>query len=70
MSAPSHPYRASDASAAPTEREPVDVLATGGRIAPWLLLGWALIRIALCTVHALDFQGFVALVIVAFAMAR
>jgi len=70
MSEPSHPYRASAESATPPERQPVDVLATGGRIAPWLLLGWAIVRLAICTVHGLDFQGFFALVIVAYAMAR
>ncbi|MGH7295393.1 MAG: hypothetical protein ACRELB_10690 [Polyangiaceae bacterium] len=63
-----HPYRSSVRPAAPA-RIAVDPLARAQRAAEYFVLGWALLRLVLCAVRGLDFEGCIALVILAWRFA-
>ncbi|MGD0526608.1 MAG: hypothetical protein ABSE49_15785 [Polyangiaceae bacterium] len=60
----SSPYR----SAPVPVGEPPDPLCAAERIAVRLLLGWALLRVGVCSLKSLDPEGFIALVIVVTAV--
>jgi hypothetical protein len=49
-----------------TPREP---LQSAQHVARIVILGWALLRVGVSAVHGLDFEGFVALVVVVSCMA-
>lgn len=46
-----------------SERGPAVSPGLGERIASWMVLGWAVVRVALCATRSLDVQGVVALFI-------
>jgi hypothetical protein len=60
----SSPYR----SAPVPVPEGPDPLCVAGRIAGRLVLGWALLRVGVCSLKGLDLEGFSALVIVVTAV--
>ncbi|HEY1696035.1 MAG TPA: hypothetical protein VGG39_27900 [Polyangiaceae bacterium] len=64
MRARPHPYR-SRSALPPTEARTVDPLARAQRVAEVLVLGWAALRLVLCSLHGLDFEGCIALVLLA-----
>jgi hypothetical protein len=64
-----HPYRTPVLRVATPVREPSGVLDKAQGLASWLLLGWAALRVGVCTFEGLDLVGFVALVIVVMAVA-
>jgi hypothetical protein len=62
--APSSPYRIP----ARVSPEPLDSLGTSQRVAQRLVVGWAILRVGVCTVVGVDLEGVLALVIVATAV--
>jgi hypothetical protein len=58
------PYRISAPHIAVSPHEAADPMGIAQRVANRFLLGWAVLRVAVCTVRGLDLEGFVALVIV------
>jgi hypothetical protein len=64
MSALPHPYRTFERAEPARRAQPVDPLRAAERNASRFVLGWALLRVGVCSVRGMDFEGFVALVIV------
>jgi hypothetical protein len=64
----SQPYRVPERRKAP-EAEPRDPLGAAFRLVGYFVLGWAFLRLAVCSVRGIDFEGFVALVIFVAAVA-
>jgi hypothetical protein len=64
MSARLHPYRTAGLAEPERPAEPVDPLRAAERRASQFVVGWALLRIAVCSVRGMDLEGFVALAIV------
>jgi short subunit fatty acids transporter len=64
----SSPYRNPGRPVATPRGEPADALDRAQKLANGFVLGWALLRIAVCTVKGLDLEGFLALVIVVTAV--
>jgi hypothetical protein len=63
-----HPYRSPECPTPAFFRGPADPLAVARLVSKAFLLVWALLRVAICTTRGLDFEGFVALVIVVAAV--
>jgi hypothetical protein len=63
-----HPYRIT-ARRRQLARAPVDPLVSGQRLARGAVLGWAFLRVVVCSMRGMDFEGFLALVIVVTAVA-
>jgi hypothetical protein len=57
-----HPYR-SPAPPCPAPVDAADGFRVGQQLAHQVLVVWALVRVGVCAVTGLDFEGFVALVI-------
>jgi hypothetical protein len=68
MSRPVLPFAGPYRSAAVVPPEPPDSLGMAQRAAQQLVLGWALLRVGVCTRKGLDLEGFIALVIVVTAL--
>jgi hypothetical protein len=62
----SSPYRSAPAPVA--AHETPDSLGSAQRVASRFVLGWAVLRVGICTVKGLDLEGFIALVIVVTAL--
>jgi hypothetical protein len=60
----SSPYRASARPVRTHRHETADPLRLAQRVVGWFVLGWALVRLAVCAVSGLDVDGFIALVVV------
>jgi hypothetical protein len=69
MSALPHPYRTAERASQPQQARPVDPLWAAERGASHFVVGWALLRVAVCSARGMDFEGFVALAIVVTAVA-
>ncbi len=63
MAAP-HPYRIPELDAAPRPCESGDALRSAQSLARVFLLGWSLLRVAVCSVRGLDLEGCAALAVV------
>ncbi len=63
MRAPRNPYRIAERPDGAPVLEPVDPLGAALRLANHLVLGWALLRVVVCSIRGLDLEGFVAIVI-------
>ena len=63
-----HPYRSAARREQPA-RAPVDQLASSQRLAVGFVLGWAFLRVAVCSMRGMDLEGFLALVVVVTAVA-
>jgi hypothetical protein len=59
-----HPYRVAVRPGATSRTTPLEPLESAQRVAGFAILGWALLRLGVCTMRGLDFEGFVGLVIV------
>ncbi len=64
----SHPYRTPDGSSPVASRKAATGLEAALRAAIVVVFVWSLVRVALCSFRGLDFEGFVALVIVVTAV--
>jgi hypothetical protein len=68
--AKSHPYRSPPTVEPRAVRESDDALATAQRYACYFVVGWALLRVGICTTRGLDLEGVVALVVLVTAIHR
>jgi hypothetical protein len=64
-----HPYRTAIPSQRRADAGACEPLERARVIARVFLLGWALLRVGVCSVRGLDFEGFIALVMVADSIA-
>jgi hypothetical protein len=64
----SNPYRIAARPTAAAQREGADPLGIAQRVASQFVLGWALLRVGICSVRGLDLEGFIAVVIVVTAV--
>ncbi len=63
-----HPYRSPERCAEAPPAEPLDALRGAQLTAKVFLLGWSLVRVAVCAVRGLDLEGCAAVVIVVAAV--
>jgi hypothetical protein len=61
---PSSPYRTPATRTIPPTRKTPLFLVVVYRVAPWLLFGWALARVLVCTTRPVDFEMVFAVVVV------